>query len=78
MGGGKLLAIEVEQVEDELTSAEIGSPGEYRESAAFSGEDESRMWAASIAALLYAVLGAIQSSGGTPAGPAVLTTAPRG
>ncbi len=65
VGGGKLLAIEVEQAEDELTSAQVGSPGEYRKSAAFSGEYEYRMWPASIGALLYAVLGAIQTTGTT-------------
>jgi hypothetical protein len=63
VGGGKLLVIEVEQVEDELTSSQIGSPGEYRESAAFAGEWEGRMWPASFAGLLYAVMGAVQTTG---------------
>lgn len=63
VGGGKLLVIEVEQAEDELTSSQIGSPGEFRESAAFAGEWESRMWPASFGGLLYAVLGADQVTG---------------
>ena len=63
VGGGKLTVVEVEQVEDELTSADIGSVGEYRESAAFSGEWEGRAWPASLGGLLFAVLGAEQVAG---------------
>ena len=50
VGGGKLATVEVSQVEDELTSAQIGSPGEYRESVSFSGEWEGRAWPAPSAA----------------------------
>ena len=63
VGGGKLATVEVSQVEDELTSAQIGSPGEYRESVSFSGEWEGRAWPGSIGGLLYAVLGAVQTTG---------------
>jgi len=75
VGGGSLVTFELEQNEDELTSAEVGAIGEFRESAAVAADYESRMWPASIAGLLYAVLGAIDSSGGAPAVKAVLTTA---
>ena len=67
--------LDLEQTEDELTSATVGSIGEYRAAVAIAADYESRMWPASIGALLYAVLGDIQTSEGTPAVKAVLTTA---
>ena len=75
VGGGGLVGFELEQNEDELTSAEIGGIGEFRESAAVAADYESRMWPASFAGLLYAVLGDLDTSGGAPAVKAVLTTA---
>lgn len=74
VGGGGLVSFELEQTEDELTSATVGSIGEYRAAVAIAADYESRMWPASIGALLYAVLGDIQTSEGTPAVKAVLTT----
>lgn len=75
VGGGGLVSFELEQTEDELTSARVGAIGEYRAAVAIAADYESRMWPASIGALLYAVLGDIQTSEGTPAVKAVLTTA---
>ena len=75
VGGGGLVSFELEQTEDELTSATVGAIGEYRAAVAIAADYESRMWPASIGALLYAVLGDIQTSKGTPAVKAVLTTA---
>ncbi len=75
VGGGGLVSFELEQTEDELTSATVGAIGEYRAAVAIAADYESRMWPASIGALLYAVLGDIQTSEGTPAVKAVLTTA---
>jgi hypothetical protein len=75
VGGGGLVSFELEQNEDELTSAEIGGIGEFRQSAAVAADYESRMWPASIGGLLYAVLGSDTPSGGAPAVKAVLTTA---
>ena len=75
VGGGGLVSFELEQTEDELTSAQVGAIGEYRAAVAIAADYESRMWPASIGALLYAVLGDIQTSEGTPAVKAVLTTA---
>jgi hypothetical protein len=75
VGGGKLVDFALEQVEDELTSAEVGGIGEFRESAAVAADYESRMWPGSIAGLLYSVLGDVDTSGGAPAVPAVYTTA---
>lgn len=66
VGGGGLVGFEVEQNEDELTSAEVGGVGEYRESVAVGADYESRMWPASIAGLLYAVLGCVDTVGATP------------
>lgn len=75
VGGGNLVGFEVEQVEDELTSATVGGVGEFRQSVAVAADYESRAWPHSIGGLLYAALGAIASTAGTPAVPAVLTTA---
>lgn len=75
VGGGGLVTLAAEQTEDELTSADVGGIGEFRESVAVAAGYESRAWPESIAGLLYAVLGGIASSGGAPAVPAVLTTA---
>lgn len=75
VGGGALVSFELDQKEDELTSAEIGGIGEYRASAAVAADYESRMWPASFGGLLYAALGASTPSGGAPAVKAVLTTA---
>ena len=63
VGGGDLVSFELEQKEDELTSAEVGGVGEYRESVAIGADYESRAWPQSIGGLLYAVLGAIQTTG---------------
>jgi hypothetical protein len=63
VGGGGLVGFELEQTEDELTSAEIGGIGEYRAGVAVGADYESRMWPASIAGLLYAVLGDISTTG---------------
>jgi hypothetical protein len=52
VGGGKLGTFALEQVEDELTSAEVGGIGEFRESAAAGSDYESRAWPASVAGLL--------------------------
>ncbi|MEI6449767.1 MAG: hypothetical protein WCP98_07425 [Actinomycetes bacterium] len=76
VGGGSLVTFALEQAEDELTSAEIVGPGEFRSSAAAAADYESRAWPQSIAGLLYAALGAIDSDpGSAPAVMAVLTTA---
>ena len=75
VGGGALVTLGVEQTEDELTSAEVGGIGEFRQSVAVAADYETRAWPASIGGLLYAVLGAIESSGGAPAVKAVYTTA---
>ena len=75
VAGGNLVTFEVEQAEDELTSAEIGGIGEFRQSAGVAADYEARAWPVSIAGLLYAVLGHIESSGGSPAVKAVYTTA---
>ena len=75
VGGGALVTLGVEQAEDELTSAEVGGIGEFRQSVAVAADYETRAWPASIGGLLYAVLGAIESSGGAPAVKAVYTTA---
>ena len=75
VAGGNLVTFEVEQTEDELTSAEIGGIGEFRQSAGVAADWEGRAWPVSIAGLLYAVLGDLDSSGGAPAVPAVYTTA---
>ena len=63
VGGGGLVGFELEQKEDELTSSEVGGVGEYRESVAIGADYESRAWPQSIGGLLYAVLGAIQTTG---------------
>ena len=76
VAGGSLVTFALEQTEDELTSAEIVGPGEFRSSAAAAADYESRAWPQSVAGLLYAALGDIDSSSGTaPAVKAVLTTA---
>ena len=76
VGGGSLVTFALEQTEDELTSAEIVGPGEFRSSAAAAADYETRAWPQSIAGLLYAALGAIDSDpGSAPAVKAVLTTA---
>lgn len=63
VGGGGLVGFDVTQTPDELTSAQVGPVGEFRESVAVAADYESRMWPASIAGLLYAVLGDIDTSG---------------
>ena len=76
VGGGSLVTFALEQTEDELTSAEFVGPGEFRSSAGAGADYESRAWPQSIAGLLYAALGDIDSDSGTsPAVKAVLTTA---
>ena len=75
VAGGALVTFELEQTEDELTSAEIVGPGEFRSSVAVAADYETRAWPQSLAGLLYAALGDVASSGGAPAVPAVLTTA---
>ncbi len=66
VGGGGLVSFELEQTEDELTSARVAGVGEFRESIAITAGYETRLWPASFAGLLYAILGARQT-----------TTAPR-
>jgi hypothetical protein len=66
VGGGALLALTPEQVEDELTSSEVGSIGEFRQSVAVAADYETRAWPRSIGGLLYAVLGAVDSTGADP------------
>ena len=66
VAGGALVTLGVEQAEDELTSSEVGSIGEYRESAAVAADYETRAWPQSIAGLLYAALGAIATVGADP------------
>jgi len=63
VAGGGLVTLAIEQTEDELTSAEVGSIGEFRESVAVAADYESRAWPASIAGLLYAVLGNLDTTG---------------
>ena len=75
VAGGALVTFELEQAEDELTSAEIVGPGEFRSSAAVAADYETRAWPQSLAGLLYAALGDVDSSGGAPAVKAVYTTA---
>jgi len=75
VAGGNLVTFELEQTEDELTSAEVGGIGEYRSSAAAVADYETRAWPKSIVGLLYAALGDCDSSGGAPAVAAVYTTA---
>lgn len=75
VAGGALVTFALEQAEDELTSAEIVGPGEFRSSAAAAADYETRAWPQSVAGLLYAALGDIDTSGGAPAVPAVYTTA---
>jgi len=63
VASGKLVALEVEQTEDELTSARVAGVGEFREAVAITAGYETRVWPASFAGLLYAVLGALQTTG---------------
>lgn len=63
VASGKLVALEVEQTEDELTSARVAGVGEFREAVAITAGYETRVWPASFAGLLYAALGAIQTAG---------------
>lgn len=76
VGGGKLITAEVEQTEDELTSARVAGVGEFRESASIVGGYEYRVWPASFGGLLYAILGAIQTVGAAP--PYTHTVTPAG
>lgn len=75
VGGGGLVGLGLEQAEDELTSATVGGVGEYRESVAIGADWEGRAWPASIAAYLYAVLGAIVSTGANPYNHAITPAA---
>lgn len=63
VGGGGLVALEMTQTEDELTSAQVGSIGEFREGCLPGADFEARMWPASFAGLLHAVLGDIDTVG---------------
>ncbi|MDI9598684.1 MAG: hypothetical protein QM323_04185 [Acidobacteriota bacterium] len=63
VGAGKLVGVELEQTEDELTSARVAGVGEFRESVAITAGYETRLWPGSFAGLLYAVLGARQTTG---------------
>jgi hypothetical protein len=63
VGAGKLVGLEVEQTEDELTSARVAGVGEFRDSLSILAGYETRVWPGSFAGLLYAVLGAIQTVG---------------
>lgn len=63
LGGGSLVTLPIEQKEDELTSADVGGVGEYRESVAVAVDCETRAWPKSIGGRLYAALGNVATVG---------------
>lgn len=64
--GGKMVEFPVEQKEDELTTGLPAGVGEFRESVMPAAGYGTRAWPKSIAALLYAIMGDIATTGAGP------------
>ena len=72
-GGG--IKVGVTQEVDPLTSAHVSPAGAFRDEVNSGAEITARAWTESVGLYLLGALGDIDSSGGAPAVPAVLTTA---
>jgi len=72
-GGG--IKVGVNQEVDPLTSAYISPAGAFRDQVDAGAEITARAWTGSVGLYLLGALGDIDTSGGAPAVPAVLTTA---